>query len=85
MATKQSAMEMPEVKRERMFECFVRTQLIDDQGYKEPVTNVDIEYWDPILSRDPKEYTEALVVALEHFHDDHDIKFRVWVETWIRD
>ena len=84
MTVRQTAMDMPEVKREPTFESFVREQFVDAEGYRSPVTNIDEETWEPILSRDPKEYAEALAVCLERFHEDHEVKFRCWVETWIR-
>lgn len=62
--------------------CYVRQQFIGE-GYKDIPSNVSEEFWEPILTRRPEEYTEAIAVALELFHEDHETRMRTWVETWV--
>ncbi len=84
MTSVQARMAMPDAKREVRFEHYVRTQFMGEDGYTEPVSNVSEEHWSPLPTRDPHDYAEALAVCLELHHEDHEVKFRVWVETWIR-
>ena len=77
-------MDLGDVERVVRFEHYVRTQLIGEDGYNDPVTNIGEEDWEPVPSRDPQQYAEALRVCLEHHHEGHEFKCRVWVETWIR-
>lgn len=62
---------------------YVRRQLIGADGYRDIPSNVSEEHWEPILTRAPEEYTEAISVALELFHEDHETRMRTWVETWV--
>ena len=63
--------------------CYVRRQFVGVDGFKEIPTNVSEELWEPVLTRAPAEYAEALTVALELFYEDHEVRNRTWVETWI--
>ncbi len=63
--------------------CYVRQQFMGADGFKEIPSNVSEEHWEPVLTRAPEEYIEALTVALELFHETHEVRNRTWVETWI--
>ena len=63
--------------------CYVRQQFLGADGYKEIPTNVFEEHWEPRLTRAPEEYVDAMTLALELFYEDHEVRNRTWVETWI--
>ena len=57
----------------------------------EPATNPDsgdTNAWDEVSTSDVKtaseELTEALGIIKEWFHEDHEVKYRCWIETTIR-
>lgn len=62
---------------------YVRWQFMSADGYKEPPANVPEEHWEPVLTRAPEEYTEAIAVALELFYETEEVRHRTWVETWV--
>ncbi len=85
MTTRQTAMEMPEVKREPLFTHYVRTRFVGEDGYTEPVCNIDEDLYESgTPSRDPAAFIEALEACLDYDAEDHECKFNTWVETWIR-
>ena len=63
--------------------CYVRRQFVGVDGFKEIPTNVSEEHWEPILTRAPEEYADAVTLAVELFYEDHEVRNRTWVETWI--
>jgi hypothetical protein len=63
--------------------CYVRQQMVGADGFKEIPSNVSEEHWEPLLTRAPEEYTEAIAIALELFYETEEVRNRTWVETWI--
>ncbi len=60
---------------------YVRQQFMSTDGFKDLPTNVSEEHWEPVLTRAPEEYIEAIAVALELFYENNDVRHRAWVET----
>jgi len=63
--------------------CYVRTQFMGTDGFKELPTNVSEEQWEPIPTWRPDAYTAAIALALELHYENHEVRTRTWVETWV--